>query len=241
MTKSYPRLTVSGDSALALEFGDSIDPVLNDQVLALDAAIARARIAGVVETVPTYRSLLVHYEPTVIGFAKLGELITEIAARGVATLRKGHRWRVPVVYGGAFGIDLEEVAQRHGMTPDEIVARHSGGDYRVYMLGFLPGYTYLGGLDPKIATPRRHDPRLETPAGTIGIGGIQAGIQCLAAPSGWHLLGRTPMRTYHPRRDPMFLIEPGDSVTFFPIPVSEWEALDRAAEAGELVAEAVDP
>lgn len=240
MTKSYPRLTVAGDSALALEFGDSIDPVLNDRVLALDAALAREPIAGVVEIVPTYRSLMVHYDPTAIDFAKLGKLIMDIAAREAATPRKGRRWRVPVVYGGAFGIDLEEVAKWHGMTTDEVVARHSAGDYRVYMLGFLPGYTYLGGLDPQIATPRRPDPRLETPAGTIGIGGIQTGIQCLAAPSGWHLVGRTPMRTYHPRRDPMFLLEPGDSVTFFPIPASEWEAFDRAAEAGELVAESID-
>jgi KipI family sensor histidine kinase inhibitor len=147
---------------------------------------------------------------------------------------------VPVVYGGAFGIDLEAVAERAGMTPAEVIARHSAGDYRVYMLGFLPGYTYLGGLDPKLATPRRQDPRLETPSGTVAIGGIQTGIQCITAPSGWNLLGRTPVRTYHPHRDPIFLIEPGDHVSFFPVPESEWDALDRAAEAGDPVAEKVE-
>ena len=241
MSETYPRLTASGDSALVVEFGDTIDPALNDRVLTLDAALARAAIAGVVETVPTYRSLLVHYDPTVIDFAALGKLVMGMATHETGAPPRRRRWRVPVVYGGAFGIDLEAVAERHGMTPDEVIARHAGGDYRVYMLGFTPGYTYLGGLDPKIATPRRPDPRPETPTGTIGIGGSQTGIQCLVAPSGWHLLGRTPMRTYHPHRNPVFLIEPGDTVTFVPIPASAWEGLDRAAEAGEPVAEAVDP
>ncbi len=144
---------------------------------------------------------------------------------------------MPVVYGGEFGIDLEAVAERAELTPEEVIARHSGADYRVYMLGFLPGFTYLGGLDPKLATPRRQEPRLEAPAGMIAIGGVQTGIQCIAAPSGWNIFGRTPVRTYHPGRDPIFLIEPGDHVTFFPVPASEWDALDRAGEAGEMVAE----
>ncbi|MFI5014009.1 MAG: 5-oxoprolinase subunit PxpB [Hyphomicrobiales bacterium] len=240
MPSPYPRLLLSGDSALVVEFGDSIDPELNRRVLALDALVAQEKIVGVTETVPTYRSLLVHYDPTVIGFSELGAKLMALAARKELPHRKGRRWRVPVVYGGEFGIDLETVAERAGLTPKEVIARHSGGDYRVYMLGFLPGYTYLGGLDPALATPRRHDPRLETPSGTIAIGGAQAGIQCIAAPSGWHLLGRTPVRTYHPRREPIFLIEPGDHVTFFPIDARKWEALDRAADAGDPVAQMVD-
>jgi len=237
MSSPAPRLLPCGDSALAVEFGDSIDPELNRRVLALDALLAAEPIAGVSESVPTYRSLLVHYDPGVIRHADLGAKLLALAARRDAPARKGRRWRVPVVYGGDYGIDLEAVAERAGLAPAEVVARHTGVDYRVYMLGFLPGYTYLGGLDPSIATPRRHDPRLETPAGTIGIGGIQTGIQCLAAPSGWNLLGCTPMRTYHPKREPIFLIEPGDQVGFYAIEASRWEALDRAAEAGEPVAE----
>lgn len=240
MTRPSPRLLLSGDSALVIEFGDSIDPALNERVLTLDGLVSEARIAGVTETVPTYRSLLVHYDPTVIGHAEIGAKLLALASVEGVTPRKGRRWRVPVVYGGEFGIDLETVAERHNMTPRELIDRHSGGDYRVYMLGFLPGYTYLGGLDPAIATPRRQDPRLETPAGSVAIGGVQAGIQCLAAPSGWNLLGRTPVRTYHPHRQPIFLIEPGDHVTFSPVPATEWEALDRAAERGETVAELVE-
>jgi len=240
MSRSYPRLLPSGDSALVVEFGDHIDADLNRRVLALDATLAQDQISGIIETVPTYRSLLVHYDPTVIGFAELGAKLMTLAARPGLPSRKGRRWRVPVVYGGEFGIDLEAVAARAKLTPQEVIALHSGGDYRVYMLGFLPGYTYLGGLDQRLATPRRQDPRLETPSGTIAIGGVQTGIQCIAAPSGWNLLGRTPVRTYHPHRDPIFLIEPGDYVTFFPVQERDWEALDRAAETGDPVARMVD-
>ena len=239
MTSPHPRLLLSGDSALVVEFGDRIDPELNRRVLMLDALLAREPIAGITETVPTYRSLLVHYDPTRIGHAEISERLLELASRESEPQRQGRRWRVPVVYGGEFGIDLEAVAERAGLTTDEVVALHSGGDYRVYMLGFLPGYTYLGGLNPRLATPRREDPRLETPAGTVGIGGVQTGIQCILAPSGWNLLGRTPVRTYHPHRDPIFLMEPGDYVTFFPVPAARWEALERAAEAGDPVAEVV--
>jgi KipI family sensor histidine kinase inhibitor len=240
MTSPYPRLLLSGDSALVVEFGNSIDPELNRRVLAFDALIAQEKVAGIRETVPTYRSLLVHYDPTIIGFAELGAKLMDMATHKGLPFRKGRRWRVPVVYGGKFGIDLEAVAERAALTPQEVIARHTGADYRVYMLGFLPGYTYLGGLDPRLATPRRQEPRLETPAGTIAIGGVQTGIQCIAAPSGWNLLGRTPVRTYHPHRDPIFLIEPGDHVIFFSVPAREWDALDRAGEAGEIIAEMVD-
>ena len=240
MPTSYPRLLPSGDSALVVEFGNSIDPELNRRVLAFDVLIAQEKLAGIRETVPTYRSLLVHYDPTVVGYAELGGRLMDFATRKGLSSRQGRHWRVPVVYGGEFGIDLEAVAERAELTPEEVIARHSGAEYRVYMLGFLPGFTYLGGLDPKLATPRRQEPRLEAPAGMIAIGGIQTGIQCIAAPSGWNILGRTPVRTYHPGRDPIFLIEPGDHVTFFPVPASEWGALDRASEAGELVAERVE-
>ncbi|MBV9568201.1 MAG: 5-oxoprolinase subunit PxpB [Hyphomicrobiales bacterium] len=240
MPISFPRLLLCGDSALVVEFGNSIDPELNRRVLAFDALLAQEQVPGIRETVPTYRSLLVHYDPTIVGYAELGAKLMDFATREGLPSRKGRRWRVPVVYGEAFGIDLEAVAERAGFSPEEVIQRHSGAEYRVYMLGFLPGFTYLGGLDPKLATPRRQEPRLEAPAGMIAIGGIQTGIQCIAAPSGWNILGRTPVRTYHPGRDPIFLIEPGDHVTFIPIPMREWDALDRAAEAGEWVAEMVD-
>jgi 5-oxoprolinase (ATP-hydrolysing) subunit B len=234
-----PRIVPCGEAALVVEFGDTIDEAINARVLGLDRGIARERIAGVIETVPTYRSLLVHYDPLTLSFAELRTMM--LALSKAVRIENGvrRRWRIPVVYGGEFGIDLEDVAKARGISPDQVIRLHTSGDYYVAMLGFLPGFAYLAGLDPRLATPRRDDPRTMTPAGTISIGGVQAGVQCLEAPSGWHLLGRTPVRTYHPRRDPVFLVEPGDAVTFYAIDQREWKALDAAAEAGEPVAELI--
>ena len=239
MPPSYPRILPCGDAALAVEFGDRVDEAINGRVLSLDRALADAAVPGVTETVPTYRSLLVHYDPLVVSYADLGTQLLSLAQTATAEIAARRRWRVPVVYGGEFGIDLEAVAARHGVSTEEIIRRHTAGHYYVAMLGFMPGFAYLAGLDPQLATPRRDDPRTMTPSGTISIGGVQAGIQCLAGPSGWHLLGRTPVRTYHPRREPVFLVEPGDAVTFYAIDAREWDALDRAAEAGEPIAELI--
>lgn len=238
-TYSPPRLLPSGDSAVTVEFSRDIDDAANRRVLALDRALAADPIAGVTETVPTYRSLLVHYDPVSIGFEALGEQLLALAQRPVAAATKARRWRVPVAYGGEHGIDLEDVAKALDTTPEDIVKRHVAGDYRVAMIGFTPGWSYLSGLEKFLHMPRRQNPRLLTPAGTISIGGVQTGIQCLAGPSGWHLLGRTPVRTYHLHRDPIFLFEPGDAVTFTPIDAKTFAEQDRAAEAGEFVAELV--
>ena len=234
---SYPRIVPCGEAALVVEFGDAIDAAVNAKVLGLDRAVAQANIKGVIEAVPTYRSLLVHYDPLVLSFAEMSAHVRALANSAPTGSGPRRRWRIPVVYGGEYGIDLDDVAKARGISADEVVRLHTGGDYYVAMLGFLPGFAYLAGLDPRLATPRRDDPRAITPAGTISIGGVQAGVQCLPGPSGWHLLGRTPVRTYHPRRDPVFLIEPGDAVTFHAIDQGQWAALDRAAEAGEPIAE----
>ena len=207
-------------------------------VLALDRTLAREPIAGVNETVPTYRSLLVHYDPIQIDFEALGKRLLELAQRPVPASENARHWRVPVAYGGQHGIDLEDVAKTLGTTADDIVARHIAGDYRVAMIGFTPGWSYLSGLQASLHMPRRQNPRLLTPMGTISVGGVQAGIQCLAGPSGWHLLGRTPVRTYHLHRDPIFLLEPGDHVKFYVVDDKAFAELDRAAEHGETVAEA---
>lgn len=236
---THPRILLSGDAAITVEFGRHIDIDANLKVLALDRAIAGERIAGISETVPTYRSLLIHYDPTRIGFAALSERVMSLVQPVTNEAKNVRRWRVPVVYGGPYGIDLDEVARAHDISTSELIARHAGGHYQVAMIGFTPGFAYLSGLDPSIATPRRASPRPQTPPGTISIGGAQACVQCLAAPSGWHLLGRTPVRTFHPRREPVFLMEPGDAVTFQAIDASEFEQLDRAAERGQPVAELI--
>jgi len=234
-----PRLLPSGDRAIAVEFAKNIDDGANQRVLTLDRALAAAKVAGVTETVPTYRSLLVHYDPVQIDFDTLGEKLLALAEKAAPAAAKSRRWRVPVAYGGENGIDLEDVAKNLNLTPDEVVARHSGGDYCVAMIGFTPGWSYLSGLDKSLHMPRRPNPRVFTPAGTISIGGVQAGIQCLAAPSGWHLLGRTAVRTFQLHRDPVFLTEPGDRVTFYQVDARTFAEQTRAAEAGEIIAELV--
>ena len=232
-----PRLLPSGDSAITVEFSRNIDDAANQRVLALDRTLAREPIAGMTETVPTYRSLLVHYDPVQIGFDALSEKLAALAQLPVPPVTSTRRWRIPVVYGGEHGIDLEDVARTLNTTPDDIVARHVAGDYRVAMIGFTPGWSYLSGLEDSLHMPRRQNPRLLTPAGTISIGGVQAGVQCLAGPSGWHLLGQTAVRTYQLHRDPIFLLEPGDRVTFSPVDAKTFAEQDRAAERGEIVAE----
>jgi len=238
-TLSPPRLLPSGDAAITVEFSRNIDETASQRVLALDRAMVQEPVAGVTETVPTYRSLLVHYDPLRIDFDTLGARLTELALKPVPPAAKARRWRIPVVYGGEHGIDLEDVANTLRTTPDDIVARHVAGDYRVAMIGFTPGWSYLSGLADFLQMPRRQNPRLLTPAGTVSIGGVQAGVQCLAGPSGWHLLGRTPVRTYQLHRDPTFLLEPGDRVTFSAIDAKTFAEQDRAAQAGEIVAELI--
>jgi KipI family sensor histidine kinase inhibitor len=236
-TLSPPRLLPSGDSAITVEFSRSVDEVANQRVLALDRTLARETITGITETVPTYRSLLVHYDPVQIDFDTLSGKLVTLALLPVPPVTKMRRWRIPVAYGGEHGIDLEDVARTLKSTPENIVARHVAGDYRVAMIGFTPGWSYLSGLDASLQMPRLQNPRLVTPAGTVSIGGVQTGVQCLAGPSGWHLLGRTAVRTYQLHRDPIFLLEPGDAVTFSAVDAKTFAEQDRAAAAGEIVAE----
>jgi KipI family sensor histidine kinase inhibitor len=233
-----PRILPCGDTALAVEFGQEINPRLNARVLSLDARV-REGLNGIVETVPTYRSLLVHYDPVTTDYESLSATLSELARELTDEPAEGRLWRIPVVYGGPFGIDLEEVAECHGLTPQEVIDKHVAPTYRVYMIGFVLGYAYLGGLDPTLATPRRETPRSRTPAGTISIGGVQAVVASIEAPSGWHLLGRTPVRTFMPDRDPVFLIAAGDRVQFEQIDAAQWDRLDRAAAAGDPVAEVI--
>lgn len=234
-----PRFLPCGDSALTVEFGSAIDPELNGRVLALDALLRESPPAGLIETVPTYRSLTLQFDPTVMDYPALIRQLEDALRNLPSHSATGVRWRVPVVYGGEFGIDLEDVAERHGLTPAQLIEIHAGAVYRIYMIGFLPGFAYLGGLDPRIATSRRTQPRLKVPSGSVMIGGEQAGIVPMEMPSGWHLLGRTPVLSYMPERDPAFLFAAGDEIVFQPIDASRWHALEKAALAGEPVAERV--
>ena len=235
------RFLACGDAAVTIEFGTAIDPDISARVLALDAALEAEDVPGVIERVPTYRSLMVQFDPLALDYDSFEPRVRALAGTLRAAPKSGRRWKVPVVYGGRFGIDLDATAERHGLTPSQLIDKHTAPVYRVYMIGFMPGFTYLGGLDPSIATSRRTDPRPMTPAGCISIGGIQALIAGQAMPSGWHILGLTPVRTFMAEREPAFLTAPGDEVVFEPVDASRWDALDRAAAAGEPVAELIAP
>src|SRR6202171_4761565 len=186
-TLSPPVILPSGDSAITVEFSRNIDDTANRRVLALDRILARDPVSGVTETVPTYRSLLVHYDPVQIDFDTLSGKLVTLALLPVPPVTKMRRWRIPVAYGGEHGIDLEDVARTLESTPENIVARHVAGDYPGALIGFTPGWSYLSSLDTSLQMPRLKNPRLVTPAGTISIGGVQTGVQCLAGPRRWHL------------------------------------------------------
>lgn len=229
-------LLPAGDAALVAELGDTIDPALNEAVQALDAALTDAAPAGLVETVPTYRSLLVHYDPCLTDAETLGAILRDLAGSLDASARPaGRRWFLPVAFGADLGVDLGFVAGQTGRTEAEVVALHCAADYRVYMLGFSPGFAYLGGLAPELHLARRENPRLSTPAGSIMQGGAQACVSPLAMPSGWHILGQTPVLTFDLRRERPFLLAPGDRVRFIAIDRDRFAALQAEAAAGGLV------
>ena len=221
------RLLPAGDTALTAELGDTVDPRINARVLSLDRALAAAALPGVVETVPTYRSLQIHFDPDRLDMDALGRTIGEFIASLDDQPPPGRHWTVPVAYGGEHGIDLDATAERIGISTEELISLHRAGDYRVYMIGFQPGFAYLGGLDPRLHLPRRETPRLRTPAGTISIGGIQAAVASIEAPSGWHLLGRTPVRAFDPARKEPFLFAVGDRIRFERISADDFLILAR--------------
>ena len=234
---AWPRFLPVGDTALSVEFGSTIEPDINDRVVAFDRAVTAAGLPGIVETVPSYRALLVEYEPRQLSFdalvAHLLALDGEVAGELSLAPR---RWVVPVAYGQGFGEDLPEVARRRDLSPEAVIAAHVSSVYRVYMIGFAPGFAYLGRLPPELELPRRETPRQRVPEGSVMIGGLQTAIAPMAIPTGWHILGRTPLRCLDMQKPNPFLFQPGDRVRFRPVGMQEFEALSARSAMGGLVA-----
>jgi KipI family sensor histidine kinase inhibitor len=224
------RFLSAGDRALVVEFGDRIDRALSDGVLRLNAAIRSQRISGVVETVPTFRSLMVYFDRLVTSRASLEGAIGGLLDRECSPRVTATQWRIPVCYEGEFAPDLTEVARLTGLTPSEVVAKHSGTRYHVYMLGFLPGFPYMGDLPPELALPRRADPRVRVPAGAISIATSLTAIYPYESPGGWHLIGSTPIRLFDIERPRPALLAPGDAVIFEPIGRARYVAICQAVE-----------
>jgi inhibitor of KinA len=231
------RFLSAGDRALVVEFGDAIDRALSDAVLRLAAIIGAAAIPGIVETVPSFRSLLVHYDPLVATRAALERTIAGLVAGAPEWHRAARLWHIPYCAEDQFAPDLSEVAQLTGLTKDGVVALHSGVRYHVYMLGFLPGFPYLGDLPAELALPRRADPRLRVPAGSIAIATSLSAIYPYESPGGWHLIGTTPIRLFDIARPLPALLAAGDAVQFEPIDGAVFAGLRRLVERGEQIAE----
>ena len=210
-----PSLVALSDAALLIQLGLEIDPALNRRVHALDARLRATQPAGVIETAPAYASLVVHYDPLVLTHGQVSEWVrTEVSKAEKAAASKPRRLEVPVRYGGQGGPDLEFVAAHHGITAREVVAIHTGRDYIVYMMGFTPGFPYMGKLPAAIATPRLETPRTHVPAGSVGIAGDQTGIYPIDSPGGWRLIGTTPLRLFALESEAPFAFSPGDAVRF---------------------------
>lgn len=231
-----PRLRDVGEAALAVEFGQTVDPATNDRVLALDAALAVAAVAGVVERVPTYRSLMIHYDPLVIDRAGLAAIVTDLLDGAAARTRTGRDWTLPCCYDPVLGEDIAAVAAWAGLPMEQVAARHADAAYRVYMYGFAPGFAYLGGLGTELAIPRRASPRPPHPANAVLVGGGLAAVATVPMPTGWYVIGRTPERLYSEARDRTFLVEAGDTLRFEAIDVATFHDLERRAAGGEIVA-----
>ncbi len=210
-----------GDSALAIVFGEEIDEKINAKVLAVSRAVEKKSPPWLVEVVPTYSSLYVYYDPLKISVnAVIWEMRKFLNVEG--TMERKSIIEIPVAYGGEVGPDIQFVAQHCGLSKEDVVKMHTSPLYRVYMLGFLPGFAYLGGLPEKLRTPRLERPRIRVPAGSVGIAGMQTGWYSIESPGGWRLIGRTPLRTFDPEKDVPSIVEPGDYVKFVPIPEEEF-------------------
>jgi KipI family sensor histidine kinase inhibitor len=231
-----PRFLDAGELALTVEFGTQISDALSQRVLALDAALRADPPEGVQEVVPTYRSLMIHYDPLVLSRDSLVTRVRRLIGTGASVPQAGRHWVLPACYDPAHAPDLGHVAATTGLTEAEVVRLHAQTTFRVVMCGFAPGWAYMSNLPPALALPRRQSPRDRIPAGSLIIAGGQAIVAALPMPSGWHILGRTPVRLFAPERDPVFLLAPGDRVSFDRIDAAAFAALEARAAGGELLA-----
>jgi len=231
----FPVFKPIADTAVLVEFENRIAQSVNDQVLALLNALETEDIDGVIEAVPSYRTLLVYYDPLRASYTEMVAKLESLEATKTSKTVTGRHWKVPVWYGGPAAKDLAKVAQKNSLTEEEVIQIHSETKYRVYLVGFAPGWTFLGGLDERIHTPRLDTPRAEVPAGSISIGGQQGLICGPAMPSGWNLIGQTPEKTWAPEREEPFFIRPGDTVKIQRIDEQTFEQLQTRVSGGERV------
>jgi KipI family sensor histidine kinase inhibitor len=217
------HIVPAGDSAVFVEFADRIDPVINRQVIALARTVEAAQLPGVRDVVPTYGSVAIYFDPLRTDYQTLVGRVTNEAERAAVTESSGTQHRVPVCYEGDCAPDLPSVASASGLSVSEVIALHAGRPYRVFMLGFMPGFAYMGSVDTRIATPRLATPRAHVPRGSVGIAGLQTGIYPSESPGGWSIVGRTPVSLFDANRVEPFLFAAGDTVQFYSVDRAEYE------------------
>ncbi|WP_164668040.1 5-oxoprolinase subunit PxpB [Virgibacillus doumboii] len=222
-------LQAIGDAAIKIEFSDALLPELNREVQLFCRKMEEcAPLPGMIEWVPAFDSVTIYYEPHSLSYQECCEKMHQIQQMTIEAAEIEPRCvSVPVLYGGDYGPDLERVAEVNGLTPDEVVSIHCEGDYSVYMLGFLPGFPYLGGLDKRIATPRLEEPRAKVAAGAVGIAHEQTGIYPLDSPGGWNIIGKTPLTLFERNREDTFLFRAGDRVRFYEVSEDELAAIGK--------------
>lgn len=227
--EKWPRFLPAGDLGLLVEFGDKIDPEINQKVRKIFLTLEKVTIDGITEAVPTYRSILIFYDPSKISFGQLQQEILNIDQKlEEVTIPPPETIEIPVLYGGEYGPDLDFVAQHNGLTPEEVIEIHTSGTYLIYMIGFTPGFPFLGGLSERLFTPRLKTPRAVVPAGSVGIANNQTGIYPIDSPGGWQLIGRSPLKLYNPCRENPILLKAGNYIKFKRITEAEYrEILQR--------------
>lgn len=235
------RFLPAGDRGLLIEFGTAIAPEINDRVHQMSALLEAHPPAGLIELVPAFSSLLAVYDPLLLSAEELKAQVQKLVPRLTDAAGSEYKriLKIPCCYGAYYGPDLGEVERLTGIPRDEIIRIHSGTDYKVYMLGFLPGFTYLGGLDPRIHAPRKETPRLKIRPGSVGIGGGQTGVYPIASPGGWQLIGSTPVEFYQPHRDNPALCQPGDYIRFVPVSIDEYYEIRRMVSNGTYQVEVI--
>src|SRR5438552_1305583 len=228
-----PRLLPCGDRALSVKLGDEISREVNGRVLALEYLLREKALAGVVETVPSFRALLVYYDPLVIGPDELAAVLRRLAEQARPdALPPARTVELPCCYGGERGFELDAAAARLGLEPGEVVRLHAGADYCVDFVGFTPGLPYLSGMPERLFIPRLETPRLKTPPGSVSIGGMQCCIYSVESPGGFWVLGRTPVPLYDPAAPDPILLRAGDHVCLRPIDRAEFDAITAAVATG---------
>ena len=230
---SEVRYLVAGDSAVCVEFGNEISPEINKKIRAFKIALEKEQIEGIVETVPTYRSLLVVYKPEVIRFSALTEKFDKLmGSLSSIPIPPPTVIEIPVLYGGEMGPDIENVAEHNHKTVEEVIKIHTSEEYLIYMIGFIAGFPYLGGMSKEIATPRLKSPRVKIEGGSVGIAGEQTGIYPVASPGGWQLIGRTPLKLYDADREKPVLLEAGQYIKFAAVTEEEYKKIEKEVEDG---------